>query len=115
MKNRRTLFAVVCAVCWVCGVSGLCGGGEMLKNGGMEAPFVEGLAQGWLRNCYGENTYRFSEETQDVHSGRSAQPSPWDILDMMGNIMKNPALNPGEPVYVLAPRLAPDQLEDHLR
>ena len=46
---------------------------EMLKNGGMEAPFVQGLAQGWVKNCYGENEQQFAEETKDVHGGKSAQ------------------------------------------
>jgi hypothetical protein len=28
---------------------------EMLSNGEMEAPFANGLAQGWVPNCYGSN------------------------------------------------------------
>ncbi len=47
--------------------------GEMLPNGGMEAPFQDGLAQGWVRNCYGENTAVFAPETKDVHAGEAAQ------------------------------------------
>jgi hypothetical protein len=46
---------------------------EMLTNGGMEAPFANGLAQGWVPNCYGSNEVVFVRESTDVHGGRSAQ------------------------------------------
>ena len=46
---------------------------EMLANGGMEAPFVNGIARSWSPNCYGSNEVVFTEESVDVHSGRSAQ------------------------------------------
>jgi hypothetical protein len=37
------------------------------------------------------------------------------MLDMMGNAMKTPALNPGEPVYIGASRLSAVQLEEQLK
>jgi hypothetical protein len=46
---------------------------EMLTNGEMEAPFVNGLAQGWAPNCYGSNEVVFAQESADVHGGKSAQ------------------------------------------
>jgi hypothetical protein len=46
---------------------------EMLVNGRMERPFVGGLAQGWVPNCYGSNEVAFAEEATDVHGGQSAQ------------------------------------------
>ncbi len=45
----------------------------MLTNGEMEAPFVNGLAQGWVPNCYGSNKVVFARESADVHGGESAQ------------------------------------------
>ncbi|MBM4091118.1 MAG: hypothetical protein FJ276_17105 [Planctomycetes bacterium] len=44
-----------------------------LINGGMEGPFADGLATGWVKNCYGSNDVEFAEETSDVHGGKSAQ------------------------------------------
>lgn len=46
---------------------------SLLRNGGMEGPFVGGLAAGWVKNSYGDNTIAFAEETRDVHGGKSAQ------------------------------------------
>jgi hypothetical protein len=46
---------------------------EMLANGEMEGPFVNGLAQGWVANCYGSNEVVFAQESTDVHGGKSAQ------------------------------------------
>jgi hypothetical protein len=46
---------------------------EMLLNGEMEAPFANGLAQGWVPNCYGSNEVVFAQESTDVHGGKSAQ------------------------------------------
>jgi hypothetical protein len=46
---------------------------EMLTNGEMEGPFVNGLAQGWVANCYGSNEVGFAQESTDVHGGKSAQ------------------------------------------
>jgi len=46
---------------------------EMLTNGEMEAPLVNGLAQGWVPNCYGSNEVVFAQESADVHGGKSAQ------------------------------------------
>ncbi len=31
------------------------------------------MAAGWVKNCYGDHDVVFTEETSDVHSGRSAQ------------------------------------------
>jgi len=47
--------------------------GELPRGGGMEGPFAGGVAAGWVKNCYGDNDVVFTEETSDVHSGRSAQ------------------------------------------
>ncbi len=46
---------------------------EMLPRGDMEGPFIDGLAQGWVANCYGSNQVAFARESKDVHSGKSAQ------------------------------------------
>ena len=46
---------------------------EQPVNGGMEGPFADGLAAGWVKNCYGSNEVVFAEETSDVHGGKSAQ------------------------------------------
>ena len=35
-------------------------GGELLTNGGMESPFVDGIAHEWGKNCYGQNVAVFS-------------------------------------------------------
>lgn len=45
----------------------------LLDHGGMEGPFVHGVAAGWVNNCYGDNDVVFAEETQDVRGGRAAQ------------------------------------------
>jgi len=47
--------------------------GELLRGGAMEEPFTNGLAAGWVKNCYGDNDVVFAEETRDVHGGQSAQ------------------------------------------
>ena len=46
---------------------------EMLTNGGMEAPFKDGLAAGWVKNCYGSNDVVFAEEPRAFDGGKSAQ------------------------------------------
>jgi hypothetical protein len=46
---------------------------EMLSGGQMEGPFHNGLAQGWVANCYGSNEVTFAEESADVHGGKAAQ------------------------------------------
>jgi len=48
-------------------------GAEMLENGGLEGPYAEGVASGWMANCYGSNRVAFAEETDSVHVGASAQ------------------------------------------
>jgi len=45
----------------------------LLRGGGMEGPFVDGLAAGWVKNCYGSNEVVFAEESRDIHGGRAAQ------------------------------------------
>jgi hypothetical protein len=42
-------------------------------------------------------------------------PPGASVFDLMGAEMKSPALNPGEPIYVAAPKLTPTQLEHLLR
>jgi len=37
------------------------------------------------------------------------------VLDLMGNALERPALRPGEPVFIVAPRLAPEQLGTRLK
>ena len=46
---------------------------EMLSGGQMDGPFRNGLAQGWVSNCYGFNEVTFAEESSDVHGGKAAQ------------------------------------------
>lgn len=36
------------------------------------------------------------------------------VLDLMGNAMEKPLLEPGEPIYAIAPRLSPGQLDTQL-
>ena len=55
MKNTPRLLAFV-GLLVATGASG----GERLSNGGMESPFVEGIAHGWGKNCYGRNVAVFS-------------------------------------------------------
>ncbi|NOZ22466.1 MAG: hypothetical protein GXP25_15400, partial [Planctomycetes bacterium] len=45
---------------------------ELIQNGGMEGPYANGMPKGWQKNCYGINQTTFSEETGNVHGGRSA-------------------------------------------
>lgn len=42
---------------------------EILLNGGMEAPFKDGLAAGWVKNCYGSNDVSFAEEPRAFGGG----------------------------------------------
>jgi len=59
---------------WLFSHTSLTGDGlEMLPYGGMEGPFVEGLSQGWVKNCYGINEAQFAPEARDVHGGRFSQ------------------------------------------
>jgi hypothetical protein len=48
---------------------------EMPANWEMEAPFVNGLAEGWVPNCYGSNEVVFARESADVHGGKTAWKS----------------------------------------
>ncbi len=54
-------------------LSALSAESERLRNGGMEAPFVAGLASGWVDNCYGSNAVVFAEEARGFGGGKSAQ------------------------------------------
>ncbi len=45
--------------------------GELIGNGGMEKPFVKGVAQGWRNGSYGKNVRTFS--SGKPHSGKSSQ------------------------------------------
>lgn len=46
---------------------------DLLHPGGLEGPFVNGLAPGWVKNCYGSNEVVFAAETRDVPGGQPAQ------------------------------------------
>ena len=46
---------------------------NMIANPGFEAPAVEGLAQGWLNNTWGETTSTFSLDPVRPHSGQTSQ------------------------------------------
>ncbi|HWH69707.1 MAG TPA: carbohydrate binding domain-containing protein, partial [Candidatus Sulfotelmatobacter sp.] len=46
---------------------------ELLPGGEMEGSFVNGLAPGWVSNCYGSNEVVFAQESTEVHRGKSAQ------------------------------------------
>ncbi|MFH0964341.1 MAG: carbohydrate binding domain-containing protein [Planctomycetota bacterium] len=48
-------------------------GQDMLKNGGFEPPFSSGIAHDWGDNSYGGFVVRYTEETRNVHSGKSCQ------------------------------------------
>jgi hypothetical protein len=37
------------------------------------------------------------------------------VLDLMGNAAQQPAMRPGEPVFVVAPQLTPDALDARLQ
>ncbi|MEW6355566.1 MAG: endo-1,4-beta-xylanase [Planctomycetota bacterium] len=45
---------------------------ELIENGGLEGLFSNGMPKGWQKNCYGINETVFSEETGNVHGGKSA-------------------------------------------
>ena len=47
-------------------------GRERITNGGLEGPYRNGFPEGWRNNCYGVNQCVFSEETGNVHGGKSA-------------------------------------------
>ena len=47
--------------------------GVEVRNGGMEEPFVGGIALPWMNNTWGDATASFSEDTSRPHSGHSAQ------------------------------------------
>src|SRR5690348_7810166 len=47
--------------------------GLTIRNGGMEQPFVGGIALMWQNNTWGDAVASFSEETDRPHSGHSAQ------------------------------------------
>jgi hypothetical protein len=72
-KAQNTWILIVLLVAFV--GSAPAGGAEteMLTNGEMEVPFAQGLAQGWVPNCYGSNQVVFTRESTDVHAGQSAQ------------------------------------------
>ena len=71
MKSR-TFFAVASFALALLHQAAL-GEEEMLRGGNMEGPFAEGIATGWVKNCYGSNEAVFAEETRDVHGGKAAQ------------------------------------------
>ena len=37
------------------------------------------------------------------------------VMDLMGNEEHSPVLRPGEPVFIVTPRLTPEQLDDLIR
>ncbi len=45
--------------------------GEIVTNGSMEGPFHQGIAQGWVNNCWGRNTVAFS--SGPPHTGKFSQ------------------------------------------
>jgi hypothetical protein len=69
---RSPILVFVIALGWI-GMAYAGQSEDMLPFGGMEGPFADGLAQGWVRNCYGVNKARFSPETADAHGERTAQ------------------------------------------
>lgn len=73
MRLARCAGTLVVALAVVAGGMGRAQEGEMAPNGGMEGEYVEGLAPGWVANCYGSFEVAFSKETEAVHGGRAAQ------------------------------------------
>jgi hypothetical protein len=57
-----TLVAIVTATAYA---------GELIDNGGMEEPLVNGLAHGWQNNSWGKNSATFS--AGPPHTGKSSQ------------------------------------------
>jgi hypothetical protein len=57
-----TLVAIVAATAYA---------GELIDNGVMEEPLVNGLAHGWQNNSWGENSATFS--AGPPHTGKSSQ------------------------------------------
>jgi glycosyl hydrolase family 39 (putative alpha-L-iduronidase)/carbohydrate binding protein with CBM4/9 domain len=47
--------------------------GSVIRNGGLEEPYVDGIAVPWLNNSWGDAAVSFSRDRSDPHSGRSAQ------------------------------------------
>lgn len=70
--GRRTLTA---AVCWALLALPRFAYSDdsLLSGGGMEGPYLGGMAAGWTKNCYGVHDVEFAEERQDIHGGQSAQ------------------------------------------
>jgi hypothetical protein len=47
--------------------------GMEVRNGGMEEPFVNGIALPWTDNCWGDAKVSFSRDSSQPHSGHAAQ------------------------------------------
>ena len=47
--------------------------GVVIRNGGMEEPFVSGIALPWLDNTWGDAASSFSQDTALPHSGHASQ------------------------------------------
>jgi hypothetical protein len=69
----------------------------------------------------GLSAYLFEQAKGAVAVAWSARPRALpmprgvSVFDLMGNEMKSPMLNANEPVFVVAPRLKPAQLQAVLR
>ncbi len=81
---------------------------------------LDGAIPFGVRRHNGLTVHLFTKGNGSVAVIWSAQPQTLALpdateLDLMGNRLKQPLLSPGEPIYVVAPRLAPDQFDQKLR
>src|SRR5712692_8980734 len=47
--------------------------GSVVRNGGMEEPYIDGIALPWLNNSWGDAAVSFSQDRSAPHSGNAAQ------------------------------------------
>jgi hypothetical protein len=87
----------------------------MMAYSALESFLVDAKPAAVMRRG-GLSAHLFGRENMAVAVAWSASARPLRVLpgvsvfDLMGGEMKSPVLNPGEPVYVVAPKLTPAQL-----
>ncbi len=100
MRVNR-FFVVVVGLLYICAAVfllvgvGAAAAGELIDNGGMESPFVDGVARGWHANRWGSNTATYSPGPG--HSGQSSQEIACQSFDNGGvairSLLKSPIVS----------------------
>ena len=81
---------------------------------------LDGAAAFGMRQRNGLTVHLFSKGSGAIavvwsEQERALAVDGASVLDLMGNEMTRPVLRPGEPVFVVAPQLSPDQLDPRLK